>query len=126
MTDTHQDAVEAAARAIHERGEEALPARTRLPWAQASAPVRSARLADAQAAIAAYLAHLWRPIETAPKDGTHFLAYEPAGDMYRAAYDRDGALACICGQPVVYTPEPTLWMPLPAPPALDAAGGGDG
>ena len=58
----------------------------------------------------------WPPIETAPKDGTHFLAYEPTGDMYRAAYNRDGYLRAFCGQPVVETPEPTHWRPLPTPP----------
>lgn len=79
MTDTmHQDAVEAAARAIHERGEEALPARTRLPWAQASAPVRSARLADAQAAIAAYLAHR-------AEAGWRMMPREPTREMVKAA-----------------------------------------
>ena len=58
----------------------------------------------------------WREIESAPKDGRHFLAYEDTGDMYRAAFHRDGYLIAFCGQPVVQSPEPTHWMPLPAPP----------
>ena len=58
----------------------------------------------------------WQPIETAPKDGTHFLAYEPCGDMYRAAYHQDGYIMAFGGQPVVDTPEPTHWMPLLEPP----------
>lgn len=57
----------------------------------------------------------WQPIETAPKDGTYFLAYEPSGDMYRAAYNRDGAFSAFCGRSVVYSPEPTHWIPLCAP-----------
>lgn len=63
----------------------------------------------------------WRPIETAPKDGTHFLAYEATGDMFRAAFHREGYLMCFGGQPCVQTPEPDFWMPLPpAPPAQGA------
>lgn len=58
----------------------------------------------------------WQGIETAPKDGTHFLAYEDTGDIFRAAYHREGYLMCWGSQPVVQTPEPTHWMPLPAAP----------
>lgn len=62
----------------------------------------------------------WQPIETAPKDGTHFLAYEETGDMYRAAYGRDGKLRNFGGQPVVMPPEPTHWAPCPTPPKPSA------
>lgn len=64
----------------------------------------------------------WLPIETAPRDGTHYLAYWPAGlswshgtmmetwflaDHYESAYES--------GEPGA--PEsPTHWMPLPEPP----------
>lgn len=65
----------------------------------------------------------WQPIETAPKDGSHFLAYEPTGDMYRAAYGRDDVLHAFCGQPVVYSPEPTHWMPVPVSPTPSSSGG---
>lgn len=58
----------------------------------------------------------WQGIDTAPKDGTHFLAYEDTGDIFRAAYHREGYLMCWGSQPVVQTPEPTHWMPLPAAP----------
>ena len=58
----------------------------------------------------------WQPIETAPKDGTHFLAYEECGDMYRAAYGAHDTLEAFCGQYVTETPEPTHWMPLPDAP----------
>lgn len=63
----------------------------------------------------------WQPIETAPRDGTHFLAYEPTGDMYRAAYHSHGYVMAFGGQPVVNPPEPTHWMPVPASPAPDEA-----
>ena len=66
----------------------------------------------------------WRPIETAPRDGTHIIAYEGTGDMYRAAWStHDECWRSFCGQPVVYAPEPEWWVPvtaLPAPPS-DAA-----
>lgn len=58
----------------------------------------------------------WLPIETAPKDGAHFLAYDPCGDMYRAAYHSDGYIVSFCGQYVTVPPEPLCWRPLPAPP----------
>lgn len=67
----------------------------------------------------------WGPIETAPRD-TGFLAYEN-GAIYRAKVfcedvDGDGtvAYAAMCGQPVVHSPEPTHWMPLPNPPQESA------
>lgn len=63
----------------------------------------------------------WLPIESAPKDGTRFLAYEN-GDTYGAsiyALDEYGApyWQSYCGQSVTYRPDPTHWMPLPAAPA---------
>lgn len=74
----------------------------------------------------------WQPIATAPRDGTWFLAYED-GDMYACSVilnedgtpadfrlndDGDPVLgyAAYCGQPVVSSPEPTHWQPLPEPP----------
>ncbi len=68
----------------------------------------------------------WRPIETAPKDGTHILCYIPETSepalMYVLKWDRhpswglswleadgEGWMACA----------PTHWMPLPAPPKGD-------
>lgn len=67
----------------------------------------------------------WRPIETAPKDGTWFLSWEPiCADM---------AMTCWCRRPrsqpgywrriAPWLPvremrhmPPTHWMPLPPPP----------
>lgn len=63
----------------------------------------------------------WQPIETAPKDGTVFLAKE--GNNYYGCsfyyYDEDEHKtfwSSYCGQPVAYSPEPTKWMPLFAGP----------
>nr|WP_138918324.1 DUF551 domain-containing protein [Paracoccus sp. TRP] len=63
----------------------------------------------------------WQPIETAPRDGTVFLALED-GEYYGCARSECGdCWVGYCGQPVVYTLEPTHWMPLPAAP--EAEGG---
>jgi hypothetical protein len=80
----------------------------------------------------------WRPIETAPKDGTGVLVHrniwpgtqsgfsEECSDIntYVAAWwdgERDGRGAWICYMNAVLDPEcpiePTHWMPLPEPPA---------
>lgn len=60
----------------------------------------------------------WRPIETAPKDGTRILCpggilhwSDPAGWSLEAGWF-DG----------YHRYSPTLWMPLPAPPSGDAFG----
>jgi len=61
----------------------------------------------------------WQPIETAPKDGTHFLAYWPEHDLdphmkqYHVCHYAHGAI-----WPCWITEDdlPTHWMPLPPPP----------
>lgn len=70
---------------------------------------------------------VWQPIETAPKDGTHFLGYgAPAysspgiaetyadedylGELYWVLFIRNDA-ETDCW-------EPTHWMPLPEPPSV--------
>lgn len=66
----------------------------------------------------------WRPIETVPKDGTRCLLYED-GDVYAgefdgsSPYEDDHHWRSFCGQHVTTEPEPTHWMPLPTPPALE-------
>lgn len=67
----------------------------------------------------------WFGMDSAPRDGTHFLAYEGTGDMYRAAFGNDGVLAAFCGQYVTQSPEPELWRPLPplpTPPRIPSPG----
>ena len=67
----------------------------------------------------------WQPIDTAPRDGTQVLLYVPqdtddempsfiAQGWYESGiFDRrwyEAAGECVCD------PQPTHWMPLPAPP----------
>lgn len=70
-------------------------------------------------AIAAWEKAQWQPIETAPKDGTWFLAREADDHLFTAAYHSEGYFMVKCGQPVVSVPEPTHWRPLPTPPEPD-------
>lgn len=66
----------------------------------------------------------WQPIETAPKDGTHFLAYGPDeyGNYKRMAvmsYSTFGRLYISHVVGCEYEEDlqhPTHWMPLPEPP----------
>lgn len=63
----------------------------------------------------------WQPIETAPKDGTEFLAWRRGmfANCYRVPRD-DCEMWCFGGQSaaVEYRPsiKPSHWMPLPPPP----------
>jgi hypothetical protein len=71
----------------------------------------------------------WRPIETAPKDGTRVLVYATMRGAALGGHDRGkdyGTWIVIAAWEPDYgfwvdgsqcTPEPTHWMPLPAPPA---------
>lgn len=58
----------------------------------------------------------WQPIETAPKDGTHVLAYD-GSNMTTVKWDRDYWALIEQGY---YAEDnewwPTHWMPLPKPP----------
>ena len=74
-----------------------------------------------QAALRAVLDALpqWQPIETAPKDGTDFLACWDDDELH---------VVCLRGNECFRAMDreewaiPTVWMPLPAPPELkDAA-----
>jgi len=67
----------------------------------------------------------WRPIETAPKDGTRILlwpcsvAKKPQIDIgywHQPANERFGGFWCTARR----TPTPFLWMPLPENPPLEA------
>jgi hypothetical protein len=67
----------------------------------------------------------WKPIETAPKDGTPFDMWglDPAGGGFRMAYcfysEEEGGFLADDGCSLTDHPffTPTHWMPLPAPPA---------
>ena len=61
----------------------------------------------------------WQDILTVPKDGTFVLAFENGEDIYKARWQSEGYWSAYCGQPVVYTPEPTHWQPLPSKPQAD-------
>jgi len=60
----------------------------------------------------------WQPIETAPKDGSGFLAVVE-GFIYTCCWHRT-RLCWVDGGPAYMTiasdEQPTHWMPLPAPP----------
>lgn len=63
----------------------------------------------------------WRfDMENAPRDGTHFLAVDEAGDACRCAYHSEGYLSSFCGQPVVQPFEPIAWRPWEPVPEQEA------
>ena len=70
----------------------------------------------------------WRPIETAPKDGTGFLYHEPVSDNHRIVgsgyFDGDCFRAVDFFNPDDPAVTPTHWMPLPTPPAAKEEGNG--
>jgi hypothetical protein len=61
----------------------------------------------------------WRPIETAPKDGTTVILYCAQPKVrYRLTVAKWVATwKAWQSQPGAWTVSPTHWMPLPAPPA---------
>jgi hypothetical protein len=68
----------------------------------------------------------WRDIETAPKDGTMFLAFEPGCvhvcPIFLAYWTPQGLLSRYNGSLGNPRP-PTHWMPLPAPPEAKCVNG---
>lgn len=65
---------------------------------------------DIVALIAEVERYQWRPIETAPKDGSEFLLVQPDGSMH-VSYHYQGSWG--------FSPEPTHWMPLPPAPVSE-------
>lgn len=67
----------------------------------------------------------WKPIESAPKDGTHVLAgYQRPGSWRSPVYPLTSFFVfgqwCAHfgnGHWKAYDPQPNVWMPLPNPPA---------
>ncbi len=63
--------------------------------------------------VEAVLAAQWRPIETAPKDGTDILGWWPHDGMHVVFWSSDGWGTCMTkGE---WTP-PVMWQHLPPPP----------
>ncbi len=65
----------------------------------------------------------WRPIETAPKDGTRIIVCDAAGwvgevDWFHSWYNdttQPGWMIANCDEEYGHYVEATYWMPLPAP-----------
>jgi len=56
----------------------------------------------------------WQPIETAPKDGSDVLIYNPvSGEMFVCYWSKGRWKFAVH---IVMKDEPTHWMPLPEPP----------
>ena len=64
----------------------------------------------------------WQPIETAPKDGTRFLAYEPRHEYryYECWWEDDFRDWSGWQDDFDSEPKPTHWMPLPEPPEAES------
>ncbi len=58
----------------------------------------------------------WKPIETAPKDGTSILVCCEIGFMYVAHWNGKLWLSDACADSYFGADDATHWMPLPAPP----------
>ncbi len=61
----------------------------------------------------------WQPIETAPKDGTTIIGFDPLRNMPHRDLETVEFMRCIRGEwldPSTYTCRPTHWMPLPKGP----------
>jgi hypothetical protein len=59
----------------------------------------------------------WQTIETAPRDGTRFLAFEGfEPNIESASYDDDFGLFRPCSNRSEFWKQPTHWMPLPDAP----------
>jgi hypothetical protein len=79
-------------------------------------------LGDGRNVARAYL-NPWRPIESAPRDGTKFVGYWPGGGEWQVApvgvrltwYWRVGNFGEFAGFDTI-GPQPTLWTPLPCAP----------
>ena len=70
-------------------------------------------------------ANAWQPIETAPRDGRDFIAYNKFTGPYitaAKAMPPDGEIRypmhCWHGVKGSWFPEPTHWQPLPSPPPI--------
>jgi hypothetical protein len=91
--------------------------------------VHRTTVAPSESSVIAELSMTWQPIETAPKDGTHILAYrKPIGIRFTNNTnpptvvhwfddeDEPGFYTSVNERAPDYPFNPTHWMPLPAPP----------
>lgn len=62
---------------------------------------------------------VWRPIDSAPKDGTEILLYEDRR-IVSGAWNRGGAMHMPYWMGGLF--RPTHWMPLPSPPSAPKDG----
>lgn len=59
----------------------------------------------------------WQPIETAPKNSTSRLVWNPSNQcIYCVTWDEDEDAWCVFGGYSAFIDTPTHWMPLPEPP----------
>ena len=82
--------------------------------------VRFYNTRDALSADLAPVADAWQPIETAPRDGTRFLAFERWNadyQIYECWWGEDFGNWEGWRDAWDSEPEPTHWMPLPKPPS---------
>lgn len=95
---------------------------------------RAGRLIDQTAmaeAVASARAESWQPIETAPKDGTSFLACHAGSGVHQITWHGKASHIPLYGWAHGEDVEdvdlwsPTHWMPLPAPPTLIPGGSSD-
>lgn len=67
----------------------------------------------------------WLPIETAPKDGTHFIICDEEGQVFEGYYKIYCTPSCFVKSQNEDLAFATHWMPLPTPPQRVSQGGGD-
>jgi len=70
--------------------------------------------------IRADLVPKWKPIETAPKDNTEVILFEPIYGVTFGYFDAYGPDRIWCMCDIVHrVARPTHWMPLPEPPKYE-------
>lgn len=110
--------IEAAARSLWFDNQDA---GSEIPLEEATFPQRAMVMAQAKNALAAVDAAAWRPIESAPRDGTPILAC--GFQRFDAGSPPEPFVSIICWSgnrwqdgTIADQPTPTHWMSLPAPP----------
>lgn len=107
-------------------------------WERLDQGIQRAYLEIARAALQALRdagvhVEAWQPIETAPKDETNIVFFDPQDGVHvgwwsRSIWVHPGAWVIEVNRSDTSVFEPTHWMPLPRPPlaAAPGAGGSDG